>query len=172
MVGVCTLGACFVYDFTVPRYPFFPLLLFRQFRQFTAVIILSFVSGMFFYSMTALLPQASLFIFTSDPIQIGILQLPQGIGLIVFGPVAALFMGKTGHIKIIVMVALTVMTLFTGLLALTVPGHKAAWMTFQAFALGPYALITVLAYTIISLHIPLRHLGKFRKRRTFSCAPI
>ncbi|KAF5014941.1 hypothetical protein F66182_13901, partial [Fusarium sp. NRRL 66182] len=57
------------------------------------------------------------------------------------------------------MVALTVMTLFTGLLALTVPGHKAAWMTFQAFALGPYALITVLAYTIISLHIPLRHLG-------------
>ena len=165
VVGVCTLGGCFVYDFTVPKHPFFPLLLFRQFRDFTVVVVVSLVSGMFFYAMTALLPQASLFIFTNDPIQIGIIQLPEGVGLIVFGPVAAFFMGKVGHMKTVIMVALTVMTLFTGLLVLTIPGHKAAWMTFQAFAVGPYALITVLTYTIVSLHIPLRHLGKFRKRR-------
>jgi len=34
--------------------------------------------GVIFYSMSALLPQGSLYIFTSDPIQIGYIALPNG----------------------------------------------------------------------------------------------
>ncbi|KAH6708950.1 hypothetical protein BKA61DRAFT_696949 [Leptodontidium sp. MPI-SDFR-AT-0119] len=61
--------------------------------------------------------------------------------------------------KIIIIVALVVMTLFTGLLAVSLPTHKVAWMALQALALGPYALVTVSACAIVSLHIQLRHLG-------------
>lgn len=35
--------------------------------------------GMIYFSMSALLPQGSLYIFTSDPIQIGLIALPNGI---------------------------------------------------------------------------------------------
>lgn len=34
---------------------------------------------MIFYSMSALLPQGSLYIFTSDPIEIGYIALPNGL---------------------------------------------------------------------------------------------
>lgn len=46
VAGACTLIACFVYDFTVPKQPFFPLALFREVRGFTVLLVVVFVAGM------------------------------------------------------------------------------------------------------------------------------
>jgi hypothetical protein len=46
IVGIFTLVACFVYDFTLAKRPFFPLSLFRQVREFTVLLVVVFVAGM------------------------------------------------------------------------------------------------------------------------------
>jgi hypothetical protein len=45
VVGFFTLVACFIYDFTVPKQPFFPYVLFRQVREFTVLLVVVFVAG-------------------------------------------------------------------------------------------------------------------------------
>lgn len=47
VVGIFTLIACFVYDFTLAKQPFFPLHLFRQVREFTVLLVVVFVAGKF-----------------------------------------------------------------------------------------------------------------------------
>lgn len=159
VVGFCTLVACFAYDFTLAKQPFFPLSLFRQVRDYTLLLVVVFVSGMLFYSMSALLPQASLYIFTSDPIQIGIIALPNGFGQMFFGGIATLFMGKIGHLKLQILVCLSLQTVFTALYTVAIPDHKYAYMIFQIFGNGPFALTTLVAYVIAGLNVSLRHLG-------------
>jgi hypothetical protein len=45
VVGLLTLVACFIYDFTVAKRPFFPFSLFRQIREFTVLLVVVFVAG-------------------------------------------------------------------------------------------------------------------------------
>lgn len=47
IVGVVVLIATFIYDFTVPKQPLFPLQLFRQVREFTMLLVVVFVAGKF-----------------------------------------------------------------------------------------------------------------------------
>lgn len=45
VVGIVVLIACFIYDFTLAKQPLFPLQLFRQFREFTMLLVVVFVAG-------------------------------------------------------------------------------------------------------------------------------
>lgn len=101
VLGFLTFAACFVYDFTVrPKHAFLPLELFRNVRGFTLyvfsavhpcitdcarrLLVLVAVAGMIFFSASTLLPQATLYCFTNDSTEIGIIGLPsehQYIGL-------------------------------------------------------------------------------------------
>lgn len=176
VVGVVVLIACFIYDFTIPKQPLFPLHLFRQFREFTVLLVVVFVAGKcssrhvlhnqtliftgaVFYSFSGLLPQGSLYMFTNDPIQIGIIALPNGIAQVVFGGCATIVMGKVGHLKLQVIFFLIVQTVFVAAYAGVVPDNRTGWTAFQFFGMGPFALITLLCYVIAGLNVPLRHLG-------------
>ena len=159
IVGFAVLVACFAYDFTVPSQPFFPLALFRQVREYTVLLVIVFVAGMVFYCMAGLLPQGSLYMFTNDPIEIGIIALPNGCAQFFFGGFMCLIMGKIGHLKAQVITGLVLQTLFTALYSTILPTNKHAWMAFQFFGNGPFAWITLVSYVIAGLHVPLRHLG-------------
>ncbi|KAJ9604531.1 hypothetical protein H2200_010644 [Cladophialophora chaetospira] len=159
VVGLLTLVACFIYDFTIPKQPFFPYSLFCQIREFTVLLVVVFVAGMVFYSFAGLLPQGSLYMYTNDPIQIGVIALPNGFAQVLCGGIATLFMGKVGHLKLQVIVCLIFQTVFTAAYAGFIPMNRAAWSAFQFFSMGPFALITLLCYVIAGLNVPLRHLG-------------
>ncbi|KIV87065.1 hypothetical protein PV11_02636 [Exophiala sideris] len=159
VVGILTLAACFVYDFTLAKQPFFPLHLFRQVREFTVLLVVVFVAGAVFYSFAGLLPQGSLYMYTSDPIQIGIIALPNGIAQVLFGGLATIAMGHVGHLKLQVIIMLTIQTVFVAAYSGVVPYNRAGWMAFQFFAQGAFALITLLCYVIAGLNVPLKHLG-------------
>jgi len=118
-----------------------------------------FVAGMVFYCFAGLLPQGSLYMYTSDPIQIGIIALPNGVAQFLCGGLATLFMGKVGHLKLQVIVLLVFQTVFTAAFAGVIPTNRAAWSAFQFFSMGPFAWITLLSYVIAGLNVPLRHLG-------------
>lgn len=156
--GLVFLSA-FAYDFTMAKNPFFPWFLFRQVGDFSILLVIIFVTGAVYFALAALLPQATLYIFSNDPIEIGLIQLPNGLGQLVFGGLASLLIGKIKHLKAQVIVLMAMQTLFAGLLSITVPGNKAAWMAFQVFAMGAFPLITVLSIVITSLNVSIKHLG-------------
>lgn len=78
ILGFVTLLGAFVYDFNIPRDPLFPWYLFKNFREFSALLALVFVAGMVFFAASALNAQTILYLHTADPIKIGIYSIPNG----------------------------------------------------------------------------------------------
>ncbi|KLO81631.1 putative drug facilitator PEP5 [Fusarium fujikuroi] len=158
-LGLLGLIACFIYDFTIPSKPLFPLEVFKEIRKFTVLLGITFVAGMIYYSMMALLPQGSLWMYTSDQMQIAYIALPNGFVQLVFGAIGPALIGKIKHIKMQIIVMLVLQTTFTAALAAVVPHNRVAWTALQAFSVGPFVLVTIACYVTTGLHTPLRHLG-------------
>jgi hypothetical protein len=159
VIGIVILIGAFAYDFTIAKQPFFPLRLFRQVREFTILLVLVFVSGMCYYSMSALLPQGSLYMFSKDPTQIGIMSIPGGLSQLLGGFILPSFVHKIKHVKVQIIVALTVQTLFIALYSVAVPNNRRLWMAFQFFGMGCFPAVTVLCYITAGLHVRQRDLG-------------
>ena len=163
IVGALGFIACFVYDFTIrersQKHIMFPRALLARVRKYSVSLIVIFVAGMVYYSMSALLPQATIYIFTSDPIKIGVTLLPNGLGQMTGACIVPLFLHRTKHPKWYILVAITVQTLFTGLYAYGVNFHKAAWMAFQYFGQGCFALITITTVFNAGLWVEPAELG-------------
>lgn len=159
VIGFVTLGVCLVYDARWAKQPVFPIGILHRFRDYTVLLLVSFVSGMLYYSMSAILPQATLYIFTNDAIEIGVTQIPNGVGQMILGCFVSAMMGKIKHLKLQLIVWMTTMTVFTATLAAGVAQHKAVFMALQFFAIGPFPTIASLCYVMASLNVPLRHLG-------------
>jgi hypothetical protein len=159
ILGFFTMCACFIYDFTLAREPMFPPKLLKMTGEFTLLLVIVFVAGMVYFSMSGLSPQVTLYSFTKDPIQIGITALPSGFGITFFGGIFTLFIGKIGHLKMLMLALLVIQTVSIALYSVAVPGNKTAWMAFQFFGYGPFAPITILCYLMAGLNVPLKYLG-------------
>lgn len=159
VVGAVALIACFAYDFTICKHAFLPLHLFRRVKEFTVLLVLVFVSGMVYYSMAGLLPQGTLYIYSNDPTKIGLIQLPNGIAQLIGACILPAISHKIKHLKLQVIIAMTVQTLFIALYSVAMPHRMATWMALQFFGQGCFGYITLLCYFIASLHVPLRELG-------------
>lgn len=68
-------------------------------------------------------------------------------------------MGKIKHLRLQIIGALVIQTVFTACLAAVIPQSQAAWSALQAFSVGPFALVVLACYVIAGLNIPLKHLG-------------
>jgi MFS family permease len=159
VVGVVIFIGSFVYDFTVPKQPFFPFRLFRKFREFTVLLSFVFVSGMSFYAISALLPRGSLYMFTHDPTQIGIISIPGGLGQVLGGFIIPSLVHRIKHIKIQIVSALVIQTIFIACYSTVVLSNRSGWMALQFFAQSCFPLITVLCYVTAGLHVRQRDLG-------------
>ncbi|KAF5626828.1 drug facilitator PEP5 [Fusarium tjaetaba] len=160
VLGLFTIVAAFIYDFFIAKAPMFPLSLFSTIRGFLLVIVVLFISGMNYNSLSALLPQGSLYMFTTDGIEIGVLALPNTLMQGVCGFLVPLFSHKIGHIKWQFVAGTAFQAIFIGASAATVnPNHKLAWAFVPAFGVPMFVLCTILGYSIASLHVPHSHLG-------------
>jgi hypothetical protein len=158
VLGVVVLFLCFVYDWTIAKNPFFPYSLFSKVREYSVLLVAVFVAGLVFFAMSSTLPQATTYLFNSDGLQIGLIQMPNGFGQIL-GTIIPFFMHKIKHIRLQLIVALAIQTIFTACYAATIPDHKAAWMVLQFFGNISFSWLTLCAYVTASLNIPLAELG-------------
>lgn len=78
ILGLFVFLGAFVYDFTVAKDPLFPWYLFKNFREFSSLLMLVFVAGMVFFAASALNAQTILYLHTADPIKIGVYSIPSG----------------------------------------------------------------------------------------------
>lgn len=127
VLGFIVLSGAFAYDFRWAKVPIFPMKLFVIVCGFLIVLVVLFISGMNFHTMSALLPQGSLFMFTTDGIEIGPLSLPNTIMIGVAGVLVPLLSHKIGYIKWQFIVAATLQAIFIAISAATVnPNYKLA----------------------------------------------
>jgi hypothetical protein len=159
VVGGVLIILLFLYDFRFAKQPIFPYRLFRRVREYTVLLILIFVAGMMFHATTTLLPQGSLYLFTNDPTEIGVMSLPGGAGQFVGGVVLPALVHKMKHTRAQIVVALSLQTIFCALFVVAVPNNRAAWMAFQFFVQGVFGWITLNCYVIAGLHVHQTDLG-------------
>ncbi|RSL57798.1 hypothetical protein CEP54_008144 [Fusarium duplospermum] len=160
VVGVLVVTLAFVYDFNFAKAPLFPVKLFRMWRGFVVLLIGLFISGMNFHAMSALLPQGSLFMFTTDNIQIGLISLPNNLISTIVGSLVPICAHRLGHVKWLFVAGMAFQAIFLGASAATVnPNNRWAWTFVPAFGVPMFLMVTILGYAIASLHVPHSHLG-------------
>jgi hypothetical protein len=161
VLGGLVFISTFVYDWTLkPKNPLMPLHIFRMVREFTILLVALFVSGMVFFAMVSLLPQATESVYDSNPTKLGVALIPNGVGQFIGGAVLPSLIHKIRNIRAQIVVALFIQTLFSALYAYgIIPHHKAAWVIFQFFGMMCFAWITLCSYVVVGLHVPHRDLG-------------
>ncbi|KAH6672645.1 fungal trichothecene efflux pump [Plectosphaerella plurivora] len=159
-LGLAVIALGFFYDFKFAASPIFPIKLFKMWRGFVVLLIGLFISGMNFHAMAALLPQGSLFMFTTDVIEVGLLSLPMNLITTVVGVIVPITAHKLGHIKWLFVGGMAFQAVFLGASAASVnPNNKWAWAFIPSFGVPMFVMVTILGYAIASLHVPYSHLG-------------
>lgn len=159
VIGCFLLIACLLYDFNIPQDPIFPYRLFAMFREFTVHLIILFVAGMIWQAITTLGPQGTLYMFTNDPIRIGVLQIGNNISGLLGGWIMPSLVHKIKHVREQIIFALLMETVFTACYAAVVPNNETAWSVMQLFGQCCFTWVTLLAYVSSGLFVPHEDFG-------------
>ncbi|OBT63436.1 hypothetical protein VE03_07134 [Pseudogymnoascus sp. 23342-1-I1] len=154
--------ACVYFPPSNPRSdddPIFPWYLFRNFRGYSALLVLISIASMVFYAAAALNAQTILFLHSADPVKIGIYSLPSGFAQLVGGAILPAFVHRIKYVHYQIAFGLLMQTVFFGLAALITPTNLNLLMAVQFFAMFPFGWITLNCYTTASLNIPQRDIG-------------
>lgn len=164
-LGAVIFIASFVYDFgCFPRMgpvktPIFPIKLFAMFREFTVHLLILFFSGMVWQAVVTLGPQATLYMFTNDPLEIGVIMIPATMSGLLGGWVLPSLVHWVKNVRYQIIFALCMQCAFTGAYAAVVPNNKAAWSAMQLFGQSCFTWVTTLAYVSSGLFVPVEELG-------------
>lgn len=160
VLGVALFICTFVWDFSGhAQRPLFPLRLLRMFREYTTLLVIIFVTGVVYFSLTDLMPQQIANVLTKDSTKEGLYNIPGGFG----GAAGGVFLGgvihKIKHVHWQLTFAIAVQTTFTALQSICGPGDAGMLLAFQCLANIPFAWITLACYITAGLHVPQRDLG-------------
>lgn len=160
-LGAVIFIGSFVYDFSVKsvKQPIFPFKLFAMFREFTVLLIILFLSGMVWQAIVTLGPQATLYMFTNDPVEIGVTMIPATMSGLVGGWLLPSFVHLLKNVRYQIIFALCMQCAFTGAYAAVVPHNKAAWSAMQLFGQSCFTWVTTLSYVSSGLFVPVEELG-------------
>lgn len=159
VIGALLFIGCFAYDFTLAKDPVFPYRLFTMYREFTVYLVILFVAGMIWQAITTLGPQGTLYMFTNDPIRIGVLQIPNNMAGLLGGWIMPSLVHKIKHVREQILFALFIELAFNACYAAAVPNHEIAWSVMQFFGQCCFTWVTLLAYVASGLFVPHEDLG-------------
>ncbi|KAH7374607.1 transmembrane efflux protein [Plectosphaerella cucumerina] len=160
LLGAAVVAGAIVYDFYVAKNPIFPIELFKMWRGYLAIGVGLIISGMNFHAMAALIPQGTMFMFTTDAVEIGLLCLPLNVISLIVGTGIPVLAHKIGHIKWLFVLGMALQAIFLGASAATTnPNNKWAWAFVPGIGVPMFLMVTILGYAIASLHVPYTHLG-------------
>lgn len=160
ILGFLIFLLAFVWDFSgYAKQPNFPFHTMSEIREYTILLILIFVVGLVYSSMTDLIPANLAAVYTSDPVKAGYYNMPAGFGGSIGGAVLGGYPYKIRHVHIQLAVEIAVQTIFTALLALSTPDRLPLAIICQFFANVPFAWITCCCYLTASIHVPQRNIG-------------
>ena len=160
ILGALLFIATFFYDFSGHAIrPLFPKRLLGNVREYTILLILIFVTGFVYFSLTDLIPEQIGYMFTSASVKAGLYNIPGGFGGAGGGVILGSLIARLKKVHLQLFVGIFFQTLFTALFALITPDTIPMALVFQCLANLPFAWITLACYVTASLHVPQRDLG-------------
>ena len=160
ILGALLFISAFFYDFSGhAKRPLFPKRLLGQVREYTILLVLIFVTGFVYFSLTDLIPEQIGYMFTADSVRAGLYNIPGGFGGAAGGVFLGAFIAKFKKVQWQLFIGIFFQTLFTALFALLTPDTVGMALAFQLLANLPFAWITLCCYVTASLHVPQRDLG-------------
>lgn len=160
ILGALLFICAFVYDFSGhAKRPLFPKRLLGNVREYTILLVLIFVTGFVYFSLTDLIPEQIGYMFTSKSLTAGLYNIPGGFGGAGGGVILGALIARLKHVHWQLFAGITCQTLFTALFALITPDTIPMALVFQCLANLPFAWITLACYVTASLHVPQRDLG-------------
>ncbi|KAI1615939.1 fungal trichothecene efflux pump [Exophiala viscosa] len=152
VVGFATIVAFILYETYSGVYrPLVPMHIFRDF-QYDAIVILTTVGGMIYYSMTVIYPTALTVLYTTDTMKVGWLSCAVGGGTLSGQVIGGLIAMRIGHIKYQMIFAATIMSVFIGALAAQTKETvhlSSAFATLGCFGLGYVEILAATAATFV-----------------------
>lgn len=160
VIGALLFISAFFYDFSGhAKRPLFPKRLLSKVREYTILLVLIFVTGFVYFSLTDLIPEQIGYMFTSKSLTAGLYNIPGGFGGAGGGVILGALIAKLKHVHLQLFAGIACQTLFTALFALITPDSIPMALVFQCLANLPFAWITLACYVTASLHVPQRDLG-------------
>lgn len=160
LLGALLFISVFVYDFSGhAKRPLFPKRLLGNVREYTILLVLIFVTGFVYFSLTDLIPEQIGYMFTSKSLTAGLYNIPGGFGGAGGGVILGALIARLKHVQWQLFAGIACQTLFTALFALITPDTIPMALVFQCLANLPFAWITLACYVTASLHVPQRDLG-------------
>ncbi|OAL27833.1 hypothetical protein AYO20_09686 [Fonsecaea nubica] len=160
IIGLVLIFALAVYEVYVPKNPLLHPFLFKEVRKFVTLLVVTFTSGMLYYSLLTFLSQyLSLGYTGSNPIRVGVLQIPFGVGTTIGGIGIGLVFRWLRHQRVALLLSIVVQTLFIGLLAVPGPSNLAmalAFICMSGIGIGVEQVITIL---MVQLALPEEWIG-------------
>ena len=81
LLGILVFASTFVYDFSGrAKRPLFPHRLFKKIREYTSLLVIIFVTGMVYFTLTDLIPEQIGYMFTDRSTLAGLYNIPGGFG--------------------------------------------------------------------------------------------
>jgi hypothetical protein len=121
-LGFLIFLLAFVWDFSgYAKRPNFPYHIMSKIREYTILLILIFVVGLVYISMTDLIPAKLAAVYTGDPVKASYYNIPAGFGGSIGGAVLGSYAYRIRHVHIQRAVAIAMQTIFTVLLAVSTP---------------------------------------------------
>ncbi|KAH6988298.1 fungal trichothecene efflux pump [Ilyonectria sp. MPI-CAGE-AT-0026] len=160
LVGIILIIALGFYEVYVPKNPLLHPFLFKRWRTFTVLLVLTFTSGMLFYCLLTFLSQYfSLGYIGNDPIKVGVYQLPFGFGSFFGGLSVGLTFRYLKHQRLLLLVCVIIQTVFIGLLAVPGPDDLGMACAFTALAGFGIGIEQVIAILLVQLSTPEEWIG-------------
>jgi hypothetical protein len=129
-----------------------------MFKEFTVQMIIFSIAGIIWQAIAILAPQATLYMYTNKPVQIGITQIPCNMSGVIGGYIIPFFVHKIKYVRYQIMLALVIQAVFTTCYGALIPAHKNTWMIFQMFG-ECYCTWTISpAYNASGLFVPEKNL--------------
>ena len=128
-------------------------------REYSFLLVIIFVVGLVYISITALIPEQIGYMYTSSPTRAGLYNIPAGFGGSIGGAVLGGLIWKIKYVHWQLVIACAIQTLFTGLLAACTPDNVGTAMAFGLLANIPFGWILINCYITTGVHVPQRDIG-------------
>ena len=160
VIGFVLFSCTFIWDFSgKPVRPIFPYRLFRKGREYSFLLVIIFVVGLVYISITALIPEQIVYMYTIDSTRAGLYNIPAGFGGSAGGAVLGALIYKIKYVHWQLVIGCIIQTLFTALLAVATPNTVGVAMGIGLMANIPFGWILINCYVTAAVHVPQRDIG-------------
>jgi MFS family permease len=160
IIGIILMLAFVAYEFTVPKYPMVPSIIFRGQRVVLLAYVVVFIAGMEFYSVLGFFPLMLTNVWKASPELTGARGVGYPMAILVGACVVSAALSFTrGHVRFLFITSSALMTAFAGALVTATPFNPTRSTIFATLSALGIGGVIVPALTVALYACPDEYIG-------------